>query len=32
MLWAKAIDARVLQEGIRGWTATGRPLTTGVTP
>jgi hypothetical protein len=31
-LQAKGIDARVLRDGLRGFQATGRSLTTGPTP
>jgi hypothetical protein len=31
-LQAKGIDARVLRDGLRGYRATGRPLTTGPDP
>jgi len=31
-LQAKGIDARVLADGLRGFQATGRPLTTGREP
>jgi hypothetical protein len=32
ILWAGGLDARILQEGIRGWLSGGRMLTVGAAP